>query len=341
MKKVTLYDVAKKSGVSPKTVSRVINNESSVSDAKREIVLSAVKELGYRPNNSARSLRNNRAYVIGLLYDNLSPAYILDLQAGLLSECEKAQFNVLIKPCDYASKSLLNQVTGLLDNARVDGFVLSPPISDDKLLIDLLNQRECPFVRIAPIDESSVSPFVSVDDGKLAKEITQHLLSLGHERVGFIAGNPSHNASVERYKGYQDALGEAGIPVEQNLVEQGDFSFESGEVCARQLLTQEKPPTAIFASNDYMAAGVLKVAQQLSIKVPVNLSVVGFDDAPLSKQLWPTLTTVRQPVKQIASTSAQLLLDIIQNKKTSTIEVKLECELVIRESTAIKCRFNK
>ena len=334
MKKITLYDVAKKSGVSPKTVSRVINNEDSVSDHKREIVLKAVEELNYRPNNSARSLRNNRAYAIGLLYDNLSPAYILDLQAGLLDICEKAQFNVLIVSCDIGNSALLEQVINLLDNSRVDGFVLSPPVSDNQSLIDLLTSRDCPFVRIAPVNTTTVSPFVSVNDCELSQEITQHLLSLGHKRIGFIAGDVSHRASIERYKGYQQALSQAGLQLERNLVEQGDFSFESGEACAHRLMAQEKPPSAIFACNDYMAAGVLKTAQQLGVLIPQKLSVVGFDDAPVSQQLWPMLTTVKQPVQEIAATSAQLLLDIIQNRTQKEQAVKLECEMVIRESTA-------
>ena len=336
MKKITLYDVAKKSGVSPKTVSRVINNEASVSDHKRDAVLKAVQSLGYRPNNSARSLRNNRAYAIGLLYDNLSPAYILDLQAGLLSACEKAQFNLLIKPCDIDHGVLLKHVTNLLDNSRVDGFVLSPPISDDPLLIGLLKSRECPFVRIAPLDTAMVSPYVSVNDFELSQEITHYLLSLGHERIGFIEGDSSHKASIERLNGYKQALSDAGVTLKKTLIKQGDFSFESGEACARRLLSQVKPPSAVFACNDYMAAGVVKAAQRLGMSVPEQLSVVGFDDAPVSRQLWPTLTTVRQPVQEIAATSAELLLDIILNKKQAEQAVQLECELVVRESTA-KC----
>ena len=315
-------------------MSRVINNEDSVSDHKRDAVLKAVKSLGYRPNNSARSLRNNRAYAIGLLYDNLSPAYILDLQAGLLSVCEKAQFNILIKSCDIDHGALLKQVSSLLDNSRVDGFVLSPPISDDRSLIKLLKSRDCPFVRIAPIDTAMVSPYVLVNDFELAQEVTQHLLSLGHEQIGFIAGDASHRASIERLNGYKQALSNAGVRLKKSLVKQGDFSFESGEACARRLLAQVKPPSAVFACNDYMAAGVVKAAQQLGMSVPEQLSVVGFDDAPVSKQLWPTLTTVRQPVQEIAATSAELLLDMILNKKQIEQPVQLECELVIRESTS-------
>ena len=333
MKKATIYDVAKKSGVSPKTVSRVINNERSVSNDKRESVLKAVEQLGYKPNNSARSLRNNRAYAIGLLYDNLSPAYILDLQAGLLSVSEKEQFNVVIKLCNVERSLLMNQITSLLDNSKVDGFVLSPPISDDSEIIDLLESKSCPFVRIAPIKTGATSPYVGVNDRALSEELMEHLLMLGHQSIAFIVGDLAHKAAVERYEGYRQALSRAGIQIDKQLIAQGDFSFESGEICAKQLLSLKDMPSAIFASNDEMAAGVLKAARQMSILVPEQLSIVGFDDAPVSKQLWPTLTTVRQPVKEMAAQSAKLLLDVIQNKKETKQTVELTCELVIREST--------
>ena len=334
MKKVTLYDVAKQAGVSPKTVSRVINNEASVSDQKRQVVLGVVKKLGYKPNNSARSLRNKRAYSIALLYDNLSPAYILDLQAGLLSVCEEAHYNLLIKDCNFNNKVLIDQVSELLENTKVDGFVLSPPISDNKRLIKLLLEKQCPFVRIAPLDGSLISPFVLADDCELAREVTDYLIGLGHERIAFIAGDKTHSASIERLAGYKQALESASISFDEELLEQGDFSFESGEQCALNLLDKAIRPSAIFASNDYMAAGVMKVAQKLGLTVPNDLSVVGFDDAPVSSQLWPTLTTVKQPVKEIAAQSATLLLDAINNKEAKHESVKLHCELVVRESTS-------
>ena len=236
MRKVTLYDVAKQAGVSPKTVSRVINNEASVSDQKRQVVLGVVKKLGYKPNNSARSLRNKRAYSIALLYDNLSPAYILDLQAGLLSVCEEAHYNLLIKDCNFNNKVLIDQVSELLENTKVDGFVLSPPISDNKRLIKLLLEKQCPFVRIAPLDGSLISPFVLADDCELAREVTDYLIGLGHERIAFIAGDKTHSASIERLAGYKQALESASISFDEELLEQGDFSFESGEQCALNLL---------------------------------------------------------------------------------------------------------
>lgn len=336
MKKVTLYDVAKEAEVSPKTVSRVINNEASVSPKKRKTVLDAIALLGYIPNNSARSLRNKRAYVIALLYDNLSPAYILDLQAGVMSVCEKVSYNLLVQPCNFESDSLVKLVKALLDNERVDGFILSPPISDHAGLLELLTQRQSKFVRISPINQNSVSPFVTANDRESAQQMTEHLLSLGHKQIGFITGDSNHQASSERMAGYQQALKNANIEINKHLIECGDFSFESGEQCAYNLLSTSTPPSAIFACNDYMAAGTLKTAQKLGIKVPNDLSIAGFDDAPVSKQLWPTLTTVKQPVKKIAEISTQLLLDAIQTSETKNSHIELDCQLTLRESTIEK-----
>lgn len=334
MKKVTLNDVAKKAGVSPKTASRVINREPSVSQSKRDAVNRVVELLGYRPNTSARSLRSQRAYVVALLYDNLSPAYVLDLQVGVMSACKERGYNLLVQPCDYESNSLVDMARELLDNQRVDGFILSPPICDHKPLIEMLIEQKSEFVRIAPVDNTFISPYVSADDKKSSEQMTDYLLSLGHRRIGFISGDVRHQSAKERLLGYQQALRAAGIALEDELVVYGDFSFESGERWSRKLLQLKNPPSAIFASNDYMAAGVLKTAQKMGLSVPDQLSITGFDNAPVSKQLWPTLTTIKQPVMEIAAVSAELLLNCIHDDKFDPIHVRKSCKMVLRESTS-------
>ena len=333
-KKTTLYDVAKESGVSPKTVSRVINSEASVSTKKREAVHKAIKLLGYKPNTSARSLRSKRAYVLGLLYDNVSPAYILDLQAGILSVCEKAGFNMLIHPCNFNSDNLIDNIRPLLEQSRVDGLILSPPLSDHPELIAFLKKQSTKYVRIAPIDHDISSPFVVANDRESARQMTDHLINLGHSAIAFINGDAAHGAAIERFNGYQDALINANLKAPKELYQQGDFSFESGEICAHKLLTQTKRPSAIFACNDYMAAGAMKAATKLHIKVPEQLSIAGFDDAPVSRQIWPALTTIRQPVKEMSAVCTQLLIDLVLKDTKAGEPVNLKCELVIRESTA-------
>jgi LacI family transcriptional regulator len=336
MKKTTLYDVAKKAGVSPKTVSRVINNEVSVRDETRATVLAAIDQLNYRPNTFARSLRNSRSYVLALLYDNRNPTYVLDLQIGILSVCEAAGFNILIQPYAFDSETLTEDIASWLERSRIDGLIISPPLTDHQGLLQVLKETNVQFVRISPIDKTDISPFVYGNDRQAAKAMTDHLIALGHKSIGFIVGHPDHNGAIERLQGYKDSLTAAKIPIKKTLIKQGDFSFDSGETCAKKLLNQASPPSAIFASNDHMAAGVMKVARQLGLNLPTELSIAGFDDAPISRQLWPTLTTIQQPIRELAALSTELLINNILNKTPDKSQHEFQCKLITRESTAAK-----
>jgi LacI family transcriptional regulator len=336
IKKTTLYDVAKKAGVSPKTVSRVINSESSVRKKTRETVLAAIESLNYRPNSFARNLRNSRSYVIALLYDNRSPPYILELQMGILPVCEEAGFNIIIQPYAFDSETLVEDIGKWLERSRVDGLILSPPLTDHQGLLHVLKENDIEFVRVSPIDKTDISPFVFGDDRSAAKAMTEHLIALGHTSIGFIKGHPDHNGAIERLKGYEDALAAANIPIMPTLIKQGDFSFKSGEICAHSLLTQESRPSAIFASNDTMAAAVMKVARQMGLELPSHLSIAGFDNSRISQQLWPTLTTVQQPLRELAARSTELLISNILNKPNEKSDNEFQCTLIIRESTAAK-----
>ncbi|QHJ13084.1 HTH-type transcriptional regulator DegA [Paraglaciecola mesophila] len=336
IKKTTLYDVAREAKVSPKTVSRVINSESTVRKKTRETVLAAIESLNYRPNSFARNLRSSRSYVIALLYDNRSPPYILELQMGILPVCEAAGFNIIIQPYAFDSETLIEDIGKWLERSRVDGLVLAPPLTDHQGLLDVLKENKIEFVRISPIDKSDISPFVYGNDRFAAREMTNHLISLGHESIGFIKGHPDHNGAIERLKGYEDALVAANIPIRKTLIKQGDFSFESGEICARSLLREATPPSAIFASNDNMASAVMKVARQIGLELPSELSIAGFDNSRISQQLWPTLTTVEQPLRELAARSTELLINNILGKKTDKLESEFLCKLIIRESTSDK-----
>jgi len=336
MKKITLYDVAEHCGVSPKTVSRVINSEVSVSLKTREVVLSSIKHLGYQPNKSARSLRTSRSYALGLLYDNFSPAYILDLQSGMLLAGEAAGFSAIIHPCSYDNEELLIDIGTWLEQSRVDGLVLTPPLSDHIELIKFLIEKKVPFTRISPIDQNLISSYVCSSERAAACEMTEHLIALGHRDIGFIVGNLNHFASTARLSGFKDALKKAKIPIKNHLIQQGNFSFESGEFSAKKLLNQGARPTAIFASNDYMAAGVVKVARELAIDIPRDLSITGFDDAPVSRQIWPPLTTIKQPVHLMAAQATEMLVKTILGQEKTKISTEFQCELIVRESTSTK-----
>ena len=337
MKKATIDDVAAMAGVSIKTVSRVTNNEPNVRESTREKVQRAVRKLKYRPNTSARSLAGNRSYLIGLLYDdpdlyeNPSSNYIVNIQQGALRVCKAENYDLLIHPCNYKDKNLGAEIRDLISHSKLDGVILSPPLSDKTSIIATIEKTGTPLVRISPAEKSAIS--VNTNDRQLCAEMTEHLASLGHRRIAFITGNPDHKALKKRFLGYQDGLKNAGLRLIMGLVRDGDNSFGSGQECARSLLRSKNPPSAIFACNDDMATGVLRVAGQMGIKVPAELSVAGFDDIPLAQQSYPSLTTIRQPVRQMAEMAVEILMDQVRSRPATEKPHAVDAVLKIREST--------
>ncbi len=333
MAKATIDNVAALAGVSIKTVSRVVNKEPNVRQATRDKVLKAIDELDYRPNLSARSLAGNRSYVIGLLYDNPSANYVIDVQDGVLSTCRSQDYDVLIHPCNHQDPDIGREIRDLLRQTRIDGVILTPPLSDVVPILDVLKERQLPFVRIAPTFDKAVSPYVETNDAEAAYDMTCELIALGHERIGFVAGHPDHRAVSYRFEGYRAALVENDIPLDEALVAQGYNSFESGEEAGKVLLSLDVRPTAIFAANDDMAAGVMMVAHQQGLSIPDELSVVGFDDTPVAHQIWPSLTTVRQPIKAMAQKATDLLLKQLKGKEVQLPASMLSSSLIRRDST--------
>lgn len=333
--RATIDDVAGLAGVSIKTVSRVVNNEPNVRQSTREKVLSAVHALNYRPSAPARSLAGDRSYLLGLLYDNPSANYITDVQYGVLASCREQGYDLLIHPCDCQQASICEEITGLVGHSNMDGVLLTPPLSDSRIIVDALERAQIPFVSIAALQTGRRAAGVVTDDRRAAFSMTEHLLSLGHSRIGFICGHPQHRAMAQRLEGYRDALQAAGLAVADSLVVQGYNSFESGQAGARRLLQRKNPPSAIFAGNDDMAAGAVMVAHQMGIRMPAELSIAGFDDIPLARQIWPTLTTVQQPIKAMAQAATQLLIGILRAAPRTDIEAVIPSRLIVRESTAV------
>ena len=344
MRKANIHQVAARAGVSTKTVSRVVNDEPFVRDSTRERVLRAVKALNYRPNPSARRLAGQRSFLIGLLYDNPDKfdnpdsSYIVNIQQGVLRACEQHGYDLVIHPCDYRDSTLLASIEALLDHSRLDGLILSPPLSDlDELIAALVDggqqRRAVPVARISPGSKRSFADAVFTDDRGTCAEMTLHLAKLGHERIAFIQGHPDHKALVKRYQGYRDGLRAAGLPFHADLVKLGDNSFQSGEACARRLLLGDSPPGAIFACNDEMAAGVIAVAHRLGLHLPDELSVAGFDDAAHAKAIYPALTTVRQPVQAMAECVTGMLIDRMHGRPPVNARQEIPSTLIVREST--------
>lgn len=306
----TIRDVAERAEVSLKTVSRVINNEPSVTPATRARVTQAIIELSYEPDPSARNLRNGLSFVIGLVYDNPNPHHIIAMQKGVLAACRETGFGLQIQPVDSTSSTLADELADFVQRSRLAGLVLTAPMSERKDLVDALASRAIALVRIiaATEDPDDGLPCVYVDDRGAAYEITEHLIQLGHQRIGFLWGGPQHRSSGERYAGYEKALKDYGIAVDEQLVVSGDYTFDDGFRGARQLLGLPEPPTAIFGSNDEIAAGVLAAAKSASVEVPYELSIAGFEDSPFSRQSWPPLTTAKQATDDIARQATRLLI---------------------------------
>ncbi|GGI86379.1 LacI family transcriptional regulator [Polymorphobacter multimanifer] len=330
----TIREVSAAAGVSVTTVSRVLNNEPYVKPATRRRVEEAIARLDFRPSVAARALAGQRSFQIALLYDNPSPYYIYSIQTGARAHCIERGFRVVFQECDVTSADLARDIAGLLAETHLDGVILSPPVSDSAEVIAALQRSNLPFVRIAPGGSLDISPRVFIDDEAAAERITDHLVGLGHRRIGFIIGHPDHVASNQRLTGFRRALARHGIAEEAELIQQGLFDFTSGHAAGRRMLTMARRPSAIFASNDDMGAGVLTAAHELGLAVPGDIAIAGFDDTDLARLVWPPLTTIRQPTRELAHAAAKMLIDA-----TDTGGQQLDFELVIRGSTVAQQRL--
>jgi len=302
LSKATIKDVAREAGVSLKTVSRVINNEPTVRPETREKVQEVINELGYQPDMAARNLRGATSYAIGLVYDNPNPYYVVDIQQGVLKCCRELGYGLQIHPCDAASPHLIDELADLVLHARLAGLVLAPPISENDSIVDALVARGIHVVRIVSASEApgGTAPAVYVNDRAAAYALTNHLVSLGHRHIAFLAGEEEHRSTPERRAGYEAALKEHGLPIDPALVLPGRYSFDSGFSRTQALLAGSPRPTAIFGCNDEIAAGALAAVRAAGLSVPADLSIAGFEDSPFSRQSSPPLTTAAQKTEDIA-----------------------------------------
>ena len=310
--RVRIEHVAEAAGVSMKTVSRVLNREPNVREDTRERVLQAVEKLKYTPSISARSLAGNRSYLIALLYNNPSANYVMGVIGGVLAACEVAQYNMMLCPLETDGPKLVAGIESLVARSRPDGLVLTPPLTDAPALLKRLAELKTPYASISP-KAYKRGAAVAMDETQAACDMVTHLAALGHRRIAHIVGHPAHGASGWRLTGYRLGLERAGLEYDPALVVPGEFSFESGTQGAQQLLDLKRRPTAVFAANDDMAAGVVRVALERGLRVPDDLSVCGFDDTPMSTQIFPPLTTVHQPTHDMGRIATMELLATLQN----------------------------
>ncbi len=332
----TIKDVASKAEVSFKTVSRVLNGEPHVRKEVRDRVLAAAAALNYRPNIAARGLSGAPSRLIGFLYDNPNYSYVTEAEIGALLSCRRAGYHLAVEPVDSRSDVGV-QLEQILTSLRLDGVILTPPISDDRAAIAVLDRLGVNHVRIAPHGDHDQSPCVFIDDTQAAYAMTRHLLDLGHRMIGFVEGHPDHGAAPLRLAGYQRAMHEHGLAPAADQIVPGYFTFESGMEAGRQLLSQSDRPTAIFAANDKMALGVMAAARDLGLAVPHDLSVAGFDDNRAARMGRPQLTTVRQPIEDMCAAAAGMLIDLAAGARLAQTANQLDFQLVPRDSTAPLC----
>lgn len=320
------------------TVSRVINGEASVRERTKKAVNEAIRKLGYSPNKAARSLASANQIRIGLLYSNPSSTYLPKMLLGVLEQARQSDTQIVVVECapGFDTDAV---ILGMVEDG-IDGIILAPPLCDSKQAFRTLKLNNMPTVSVGSPHKADEISSVCIDDFLAAHTITQHIISLGHSRIGFIIGSAEQVSSTLRLAGFKAALQEAGLEVIDELIIQGEFAYLSGFEAADQLLGLDAPPTAIIASNDDMAAGVIAMAHRHHIDVPGDLTVCGFDDTFFATTIWPTITTIRQPIAEMSSLAIEMLEKMIRgqrrhpNKSIKSKHRELDFRLMLRDSDA-------
>ncbi len=326
---IKMSDVAKRAKVSTATVSRVLRNPETVREDTREKVLQVIKELNYQPNVLARQLRTNKANTILVVLPSVTNTVFAQILGGIEKVASENDFRVLLGNGNH-QKEKNEAYLDHLKQKQVDGLILLTSNLGEDLLTEMADQY--PVVLTSEYIEGSRIPTVSIDNEASGKCATDHLLQLGHTRIAHISGPLSGLLSIGRLNGYKAALDLHHIPFDEALVQEGDFSFESGYRLMKNWLNGDSPPTALFASNDEMAIGAMKAALEMGKHIPEDLAVVGFDNIKFSSVFEPTLTTIAQPLYEMGIQSMELLLEQINQVPIEHRQRVLESELIIRRS---------
>ena len=343
--KPTIDDVAALSGVARATVSRVLNGGPNVRDEVRQRVLKAVDKLQYKVNMQARFLAGGKTQVLGLVYasdldSEPNSFYHSGLELGALRACAEFGFQLLMHPANQHSLSKAAKIIELVESRRCDGLILTPPFSDDVELLKEMAARNFPVICIAAgLEARKVASGVGIDDEVAGFEMTRYMLALGHKRFGFIKGLQGHLSAEDRYAGFRRAIAEAGLSEDAVLTERGNFTFRSGVEKSLPILHAAHRPTALICANDDMAVGALFTAHKMGLNIPQDLSIVGFDDTPVSEIIWPPLTTVHQPLKTIGARAVDMIVEQIKASKTTQGPLNIVFDVVphrvvMRESAA-------
>jgi LacI family transcriptional regulator len=329
--KVTIVEVAEKAGVSLGTVSRVLNNDVHVAPDTRERVSAVVREMGYVANRQARSLKGSRTNIIGMLVPDLGTGYIGEIMHGVDTELGLHQLDLMLFTTHRAAIKEASYVANMAQG-MADGLLLVLPRNPADF-IGTLTERNFPFVLIDHQGTSSPCPAVGATNWQGAFNATEYLIKLGHTRIGFITGSMDLGAAVDRLEGYKSALKTHHITEDPKLIYHGTFFQPEGFAGASELLDLDEPPTAIFASNDVMAMGAMDAVRNRGLRVPEDVSILGFDDIPQAEVVRPALTTVRQPLREMGGMAAQMLIEKLNDPEKEMARIELPTELIVRAST--------
>jgi LacI family transcriptional regulator len=334
-KRPTINDIARLANVSKKTVSRVINDSPFVREETREKISAIIAELGFAPDPQARGLAFRRSFLIGMIYDNPTPQYVVNMQQGILDAMKGTSFELVIRPCNRQDPNFLSDMRAFVERQKLFGVVLPPSVSEDERLIEVLDEIGCPYVRIASIALDEPGSMVVTHDHIGGALAARHLVTLGHSRIAHISGPSLFRSAHERRRGFAQGLAETGLKMPKEFDREAAYTFESGTEQAAALLALKPRPTAIFCGNDEMAAGVYKAARDAGLAIPADVSVVGFDDSAMASRLYPLLTTVRLPIHDMGQMAAAKLIVTTTERRTHTNEkTEVVPTLVVRESTA-------
>ena len=331
--RATIREIARAAGVSIATVSRVINGRPDVSPQTREAVLRVVREHGFSTNRNARALSGGRTGLVGVTLPILEAAYFAVIVSGTAEALYEHDMRIVLCPTLHQHEREVTLLDRLM-HGTTDGAILMLP-EESNAELRALQETGYPFVVVDPrVQLDQGIPAVSASNASGARAVVEHLLSLGHRRIGAILGPADWMATTERLNGYRSALAAAGVLAARDLVVESDFSIESGEAAAAALLDLPERPTAIFGFNDNVAIGALRAAEARGLTVPDDLSVVGFDDSEQSGLVTPALTTVRQPLAEMGRMAVSLLLRLLDHQRVEAMNIELATRLVVRESTA-------
>lgn len=331
--KITMAEIARRAGVSKTTISRVLNDRPDVDQATRQRILKLIEETGYVPHPSAVSLAAGRTGLVGLLAPSLLRPWTIQIIQGIADAIESTDYEFILYTTSMADRNQ-EMYARALTSGLTDGLIAILPRELAMQYLTKMRKQSFPIVLIDYRGQVRDMPCVMAANGSGARRVVEHLISLGHRRIGMITGLMDLGCSIDRLDGYRRSLQAANLEMAPELIVEGDFSEPSGYSGMHRLMSLPNPPTAVFSSNDEMALGVMRAAKELELRIPEDISLVGFDDIPMSQFTAPSLTTVRQPMSDMGRKAAEMLLLQIDGKELPESRVVLPTELVVRESTA-------